>query len=273
VQDSLKFAIEAAREAGDATLEYFQSPSLEVEVKGNLTPVTRADREAERLLRARIRERFPDDGILGEEEGASPGRSGRTWILDPIDGTKSFVRGVPLFGTLLALEENGRARLGVVYFPALREMIFAGSGEGAWWITGVGDVETSRPARVSDVDRLDEACFCYTSVSGFERTNHRRLFDRVREGAALDRGWCDCYGHVLVATGRAEVMIDPALDVWDCAALLPIVEEAGGALRDLDGNATHRGGSAVSTNGALAGDVLALVRSNRENGRTGQAPQ
>jgi histidinol phosphatase-like enzyme (inositol monophosphatase family) len=253
-------AIAFAREAGALTLEWFGSERLGVEMKADGSPVTRADRAAERLLIERIRARFPDDGILGEESGETPGSSGRRWILDPIDGTKSFVHGVPLYGTLVALEVAGQAVVGAVCLPALREAVFAARGAGALWIRDLGANETTVPARVSAIDRLDGAMLCTTSARGFERSGRRAPFERLRGGVAFDRGWGDCYGHVLVATGRAEIMLDPIMEIWDCAALQPIVEEAGGRFTDFSGAPTHRGGSAVSTNLALADEVRALLR-------------
>ncbi|HEX5138177.1 MAG TPA: histidinol-phosphatase [Planctomycetota bacterium] len=256
----LAFALAAAREAGAATLHWFGSEHLGVETKGDGTPVTRADREAERILVERIRGTFPDDGILGEETGERRGASDRRWILDPIDGTKSFVHGVPLYGTLVALEVRGAAVLGVIFLPALRETVFAARGDGAHWARGLGEGETTVPARVSTVDRLDQALLCTTSARGFERSGHTAFLERIRGRAGTERGWGDCYGHALVATGRAEVMLDPVMAIWDCAALQPILEEAGGRFTDFAGTPTHRGGSAISTNLALADQVRVLAR-------------
>lgn len=256
----LAFALASAREAGDVTLEYFGSERIGLETKADGSEVTRADREAERLLLERIRATFPDDGILGEETGETAGKSGRRWILDPVDGTKSFAHGVPIYGTLVALEANGEAVLGVVHLPALRETCFGARGEGAWWARVVDGEEATSPARVSAVDRLDRALLCTTSLRGFDRKGCAGFYERLRTRVASERGWGDCYGHMLVATGRAEIMIDPVMSIWDCAALQPIVEEAGGRFTDLAGAPTHRGGSAISTNLALAEQVLALVR-------------
>ncbi len=256
----LAFALAAAREAGALTLEYFGSGRLGVERKPDGSPVTEADHEAERLLVTRICEAFPDDGILGEESVERPGKSGRRWILDPIDGTRSFVQGVPLYGTLVALEAEGRATVGVVCLPALREAVFAALGEGAFWARDLRRDEATVRARVSAVDRLDQALFCTTSPKGFEKSGHTAFYRRVHDRAKTERGWGDCYGHVLVATGRAEVMLDPIMSIWDCAALQPIVEEAGGRFTDFSGAPTHRGGSAISTNLALADEVRALAR-------------
>jgi len=259
--DVLEFAVQIAREAGSLTLGYFGSERLGVETKGDGSPVTRADREAEELLRGRIEEAYPEDGILGEEFGKRPGSSERVWILDPIDGTISFSRGVPLFGNMVAIEEHGEAVAGAICLPALGEMVFAGRGQGATWVTGLFTAEErSRPARVSAVDRLDEALLLMTSVRGFERAGRPDLEARLREVTGRQRGWGDCYGHLLVATGRAEIMVDPFLAPWDTAPLKPIVEEAGGAFMTLAGEPGHRGGSGVSTNGALTAAVRGLLQ-------------
>ncbi|MHC4820002.1 MAG: histidinol-phosphatase [Planctomycetota bacterium] len=260
MDDGLTFAVDAALAAGAATLEHFGAAGLEVETKDDGSPVTRADREAERILRRCIETAYPDDGILGEEFGGDRSDAARRWILDPIDGTKSFARGVPLYGTLVALEEEGRAVLGVVYLPALGEMVYAARGEGAWWRTGIGGPkEEVRPARVSTVDRVDEALFCTTSLRTFERTGRSGLYDRLSAAARVSRGWGDCFGHALVATGRAEIMVDPIVSVWDVAPLQPIVEEAGGVFMDLSGRSTHRGGSGISTNRGLADTIRGML--------------
>jgi histidinol phosphatase-like enzyme (inositol monophosphatase family) len=253
----LDFAVEIAREAGNSTLAWFGSRDLEVETKENDSPVTVADRKAEEILRRRISDAFPDDGILGEEFGEVRGSSGRRWILDPIDGTIAFVRGVPLYGTLLGLEEDGRMVLGAVHLPALGELIYAARGEGAWWVTGAG--AGPRRAEVSEIDDPARALFCVTSVGGFVGGGTADVYERLRSSMGLDRGYGDCYGHMLVATGRAELMVDARMAIWDSAALQPIVEEAGGTFTDLSGNPTHTGGSAVSTNGQLRGLVAELL--------------
>jgi histidinol phosphatase-like enzyme (inositol monophosphatase family) len=251
MRELLDFAVDAAQAAGAATLEHFNTVGLTVDTKDDGSPVTPADREAERILRQRIQAAYPDDGIVGEEFGEERANARRRWILDPVDGTQSFARGVPLYGTLVALEEDGRSVLGVVYLPALGEMVYAARGEGAWWRTGIGGREDLRPARVSTVARLDEALFTTTSL----RFAHVEVCARLCDMAKVVRGWGDCYGHVLVATGRAEIMVDPVASLWDFAPLPPILEEAGGVFMDLSGEATHRGGSGISTNRALA-DIL-----------------
>jgi histidinol phosphatase-like enzyme (inositol monophosphatase family) len=259
MKDVLEFALDAALEAGRSTLSWFRSPDLRTETKEDRSPVTRADREAEEILRDRIGKACPDDGILGEEFGETSGSGERRWILDPIDGTKSFLRGVPLYGTLVALEEAGRAVLGVIHIPALGEIAYAAVGEGAWWIADLDSDREPRPARVSEVGRMQDALLCTTSVRGFVRLGMEDAYRRLRSATGLDRGFADCYGHLLVATGRAEIMVDPRMAIWDCAALQPVVEEAGGTFTDLDGAAIHTGGSAVSTNGLLFDEVARLL--------------
>lgn len=248
LRETLEHAVALAREAARLTLDHFRSPSLDVRRKPDGSPVSTADRAAERLLRERLAREFPDDGVLGEEEGETPGRSGRTWILDPIDGTVSFVHGVPLFGTLVALEVDGEPVLGVASLPAIGETAAGAAGLGTRWYRGDGEPVA---ARVSDVERLEDAVVSTTSHRGLRRAGREAGYERLMAAAAHERGFGDLFGHVLVATGRIDVMVDPLMSVWDNAALLPIVEGAGGAFTDLDGARTIRGGSALSTNGRL----------------------
>jgi histidinol-phosphatase len=250
VSDQLAFAVEVAWRAGRSAFAHYQT-GITAETKADASPVTLADRTAEQLARELIESRFPADGIIGEEFGALREGAPRRWILDPIDGTRTFVRGVPLFGCLLALEENHEPVIGVMYFPALDETVYAARGEGAWW--------NGRRARVSNESTLGNAMLLTTDVDNIERAGYGAGFQRLREGAGMLRTWGDCYGHALVATGRAEVMLDPIMNVWDAAALKPIVEEAGGVFTSWSGEPTHTGGSAVSSNAALATEVAALL--------------
>lgn len=247
----MEFAVDAAARAGAVTLQHYQT-ALAAETKGDASPVTIADRDAERTLRALIAARFPDDGILGEEYGVIRPDAPRRWILDPIDGTRSYVRGVPLYGVLIALEEAGKVLLGVAHFPALRETVAAASGLGCWW--------NGRPARVSDVSRLEDSLILTTDVEKMEELGRSASWNAVRARAGTVRTWGDCYGHVLVATGRAEAMLDPVLAQWDVAALFPIVEEAGGVFTDWAGNRTHLGGSGIATNAGVADEVRGALR-------------
>lgn len=251
MREFMEFAVEAAWLAGKITLEYFQTP-LRPELKADASPVTIADRRAEEAIREAISARYPDHAVLGEEYGET-GPAGATyrWVLDPIDGTLSFVRGVPLYGVMVALERDGRSVVGVVGFPALGEIVYAAEGEGCYW--------NGRRARVSTVDRLEDALVLATDTRAMATFDRGEAYERLAAGSKMQRTWGDCYGHALVATGRAEVMLDPIMSVWDCAALLPILGEAGGTFTTWSGEATHTGGEAVSTNGALFERVMAEV--------------
>lgn len=249
--DLLEFAVEVAWRAGRSTLAHYQT-GITSETKPDASPVTEADRAAEQLVRELIESKFPGDGIIGEEFGAVRADASRRWIVDPIDGTRTFVRGVPFFGCLLALEEDREPVIGVMYFPALEETIYAARGEGTWW--------NGRRALVSDVTSLDSALLLTTDVDSIKRQGYDDGFQRLRARAGMMRTWGDCYGHALVATGRAEVMLDPIMSVWDAAALKPIIDEAGGVFTSWTGDPTHTGGSAVSTNAALAREVAALLQ-------------
>ncbi|HET7322631.1 MAG TPA: inositol monophosphatase family protein, partial [Longimicrobiaceae bacterium] len=222
-QAELDLAVAAARAAGELTLRWFQKGPA-VELKADASPVTEADRAAEQRLRERIRARYPDDGILGEEGGEEPGRSGRRWVLDPIDGTRSFIHGVPLYGVMVALEAGGEPVLGVLHFPALGDTVAAARGLGCRW--------NGRPARVSATARLADALVL---TSGDLPATRVPGLQRLSESAGSFRTWGDCYGYALVATGRAEAMLDPELKVWDAAAVRPVIEEAGGVFTDWSG--------------------------------------
>lgn len=253
----LDFAVAIAREAGAITLEYFRKEGLAVERKGDDSPVTAADRGAEEHLRARIAEAYPDDAILGEEFGEIEGTSGYRWVLDPIDGTKSFIHGVPLYGTLVAVEHGGQGVVGVILIPALEECVYAAKGHGAWYTRGSA---APVPARVSHCSRLAEGLFLTSEVICFDEVGRQEAYARLQSAARLTRTWGDCYGYLLVATGRAEVMSDPYLNLWDAAALQPIIEEAGGTFTDWQGRPTIQSGDAVATNGAVLDEVLAITR-------------
>lgn len=246
------FAESLAREAGAVTLRYFGT-GIDPEEKADGTPVTVADREAESLIRERIRERYPDHGILGEEFGEDRPQASVRWIVDPIDGTKSFVHGVPIYGVLIGVEIDGEPAVGVAHLPALRETVSAGLGLGCRW-NGVR-------ASVSAVDRLRDAVVLTTDAESADEEGIGSGWRALAQGAGFARTWGDCYGYVLVATGRAEIMVDPILSPWDASPFLPILTEAGGSFTDLDGAPTIYGGSAVASNGILHGEALRRLKS------------
>lgn len=259
--ERLKFAVAIAREAGEITLKYFQRADLQVDRKADTSPVTIADRSAEELLRQRIGERYPDDGIIGEEFGTTAGTNGYQWILDPIDGTKSFIHGVPLYTTLIALLKESEPILGVVHAPAVAETVYAAKGGGCWHQSGT-DAEP-RVARVSSVSNLKESLLLTTEIASF--TAHRKtdaldVFVQLQRTARLARTWGDGYGYLMVATGRADVMVDPIVNIWDAAPLQTVIEEAGGHFIDWNGNATIHAGEAIATNGRVTEEVLAFTR-------------
>lgn len=254
----LKFALEAASRAGEFIMSHYQSAELAVERKRDSSPVTEADRGAELLIRKLLAETYPNDAILGEEFGESAGTSGWRWVLDPVDGTKSFIHGVPLFGTLIAAEFNQEPLIGVCRMPALNEVVYGATGLGASW--QVGD-RPARPARVSSVNDLSAATFSTTTIQGWRRIGRQDAFDRICAKAAISRGWGDCYGHALAATGRVDVMIDPLLNPWDCAPFIPIMKEAGGSFIDFNGKSVTTTGNGLSVNAGLKDQCLELLRS------------
>lgn len=255
----LEFAVAAAREAGDLTLQYFQRPDLVVDRKRDNTPITAADRGAEQLLRERIAAQYPADAVLGEEFGESEGSSGYRWILDPIDGTKAFMCGVPLYGTLVGLQHGSRSVLGVIHVPALDETVYAAQGSGAWYRKGNRDITR---ASVSRRESLADSVFLASQVNLFGKRGAADVFERLEAATYVTRTWGDCYGYLLVATGRAEVMIDALLNLWDAAALQPVIEEAGGSFTDWQGNPTIHAREAIATNGLVLQQVLEITRTS-----------
>ena len=246
----LEFSVALARGAGNITLDYFRKQP-ETSTKSDGSYVTVADREAERYLRKQIAERFPDDGIVGEEEGAVEGRSGRRWILDPIDGTFAFVHGVPFYGVLLALEIEREMSVGVINIPALGEIVSAAKGCGCFF--------NGEAARVSATAKLADALLLSTDFEAAEKYGFGPAARSLQQTVKTSRTWGDCYGYVLVATGRADVMLDPVMNLWDCAALLPVIEEAGGTFTDWRGVRNVAAGNSIATNGLLFEEVMEVV--------------
>jgi histidinol-phosphatase len=248
----LDFAVETAYLAGRVTLGHYQT-GLSPDLKADQSPVTIADRQAEEVIRSRIETQYPQHAIVGEEYGLKDvaGTSHR-WFVDPIDGTKSFVRGVPLYAVLIGLEIEGTVEVGVAYYPALNEMLAAASGEGCWW--------NGRPARVSSVPRLAQAVVAFTDVASFAEYGRSGEWERIKGAAYYRAGWGDAYGYLLVATGRVELMLDPIMNPWDCGPFPPILKEAGGYFGDWQGNPTIFGNEAMATTQRLLPEVLDLMR-------------
>jgi myo-inositol-1(or 4)-monophosphatase len=249
-RDLLNVAIDAAYAAGRRTLAYFNTP-IAVETKADNTPVTCADREAEEMIRRTILRHFPDHCILGEEGGIcnGPDKDYR-WIVDPIDGTKSFICGVPLYGVLIGIEFSGRPQVGVVYLPALDEMVSAADGLGCKW--------NGREARVSNTSKLSDAVVSCTSIT--TALSRSDAFETITARAKVTRGWGDCYGHVLAATGRIDVMLDPRMNPWDAAPFAAIYREAGGHFTSWRDEETIWAADGVGTSAALHREVLDILK-------------
>ncbi|MEZ4666992.1 MAG: inositol monophosphatase family protein [Anaerolineae bacterium] len=248
----LEFALDAAWQAGKITLGYFQT-ELGVERKGDNSPVTIADRTVEQLLRGLIQHYWPDYGIIGEEFGTLPSKNGLTWTVDPIDGTKSFICGVPIYANLIALTDGTRPLVGVAHFPALNETIYATQGGGSFW--------NGRRARVSTVNALNDAVLLGSEMALSEYAGTKaRGWSKLVESAYIRRTWGDAYGYYLVATGRADIMVDARMAIWDCGPLQVILEEAGGTFTSWEGIPTIYGGEAIATNGRLFDIVMATIK-------------
>ncbi|NLG99550.1 MAG: inositol monophosphatase family protein [Chloroflexi bacterium] len=254
LEKHLNFARETAYHAGQLTLEYFQK-GLQPDRKADNSPVTMADRKCEEWIRGAIERHYPGCAVLGEEYGSSNGPAERRWIIDPIDGTQSFIHGVPLYSVLIALEIEGNVEVGVAYFPALDEMISAASGLGCWW--------NGRRAHVSEVAALEQAAVAFTDIGNFCKHGGEAQMQRLLRKAWYRAGWGDAYGYMLVATGRAEVMIDPIMEVWDCAPFPPILREAGGYFGDWAGNETIYAKQSMATSLMLLPEVLRTLKSER----------
>ena len=257
VSSRLHFALRMASAASDLILEYYQVDGLLVESKSDDSPVTVADRGAEKLIRKMLSESFPYDGILGEEFDSVLSQNGYRWIIDPIDGTKPFVHGVPLFGTLIGIELDSRMVAGVCRFPALNEVVYAAEGQGCWW-----QIRNQAPRQtfVSGITSISEARMMFTEPTHWRTAGRFDSMMAVMNQVKVARGWGDCYGHAMVATGRAEMAIDPLMSPWDIAALIPILREAGGTCSDWKGAETVTGGDGVSVVPAMKDAVLSVLK-------------
>lgn len=248
-----ELAVQAARQAGQLALHYYDG-SFTVEHKADLSPVTVADREAEQLLRKVLLGAFPTDGFLGEEFGDTPGSSGFRWIIDPIDGTRSFVRGIPLWATLVGLEYRDEPIAGVAEVPALGHTYRALRGDGAY--------RNERRIHVSDIGELSQALVFYSSLSWFIKGGRQEAFLELVRRTDRTRGYGDFYGFVLVAQGSGELMVEHGVHAWDVAAIQPIVEEAGGRFSNWSGQATIHSPDVIISNGKLHDAALAILQAH-----------
>jgi histidinol-phosphatase len=248
----LEVAIAAAQAAGEIALRYFRTP-LTVDYKGDRSPVTQADRECEQCIIEVLRQSFPDFGIVGEEFGERGGGARPRWIIDPIDGTKNFIRGVPYFAALIGLEEDGEVTTGVIYAPAVDELLYAQKGTGAF--------DRNGRLRVSSVGALRDGTVVFGGLDIFRKAGRWDGFERLVCASGRQRGFGDYFGHTFVARGQAEAMVELDLKPWDLAAVKIIIEEAGGRLTDFTGAATIYGGDAIASNGLVHDEILKLLHS------------
>ncbi len=254
----LEFALAATRHAGDQTLPAFYQRAHQPDQKPDGSIVTKTDLATEQWLRDHIAHHYPDDGFLGEEFGETTGTSGRRWIADPIDGTFSFAQGVPLYGTLLALETDGISRVGVIHMPALGETVYAAQGLGAWHLPS--NTTSPVPARFRACTEITNALACATSPDYFDTPELQATLHKLLDAFGDTRGWSDCYAHVLAATGRVDVVIEPLVHPWDIAPMTVIHREAGGLCTDWSGTQTAHQGVCLVTAGTIHDAVLKLLK-------------
>jgi histidinol phosphatase-like enzyme (inositol monophosphatase family) len=253
----IDFAMELAQIASQVTLGFFRTKAYQVERKSDRSPVTAADKEAERAVREAISKGYPQDGLLGEEFGSLAGQNDFEWIIDPIDGTKSFISGVPLYSTLVGLTYQGRPLIGVIAIPALGELVMGAIGCGAWYGQ---DSEAMQRCRVSSVESLSDGLFLTSQVDNFDRRTAQEAYRTLEKSAYVSRSWGDGYGYLLVATGRGELMVDPIVNPWDVAAVAPVITEAGGKFTSWAGQVDLRAGHCFASNGLIHDDVLRVLK-------------
>lgn len=244
------FAIELAEKSGEFIRPFFANPDLPVETKSDHSPVTAADRGAEQLMRALIAKKFPTHGIIGEELGSENADAEFVWVLDPIDGTKSFISGVPLWGTLIALLHRGQPVLGCIHQPVLGQLMLG---------DGMATTLNGRVVRVRDCTRIEDATLLTSDPLNVENHQNGPTFAAIAQRAKLVRTWGDCYGYLLVASGWTDAMVDPIMNPWDIAALVPVIRGAGGVITDWQGGTPYPASSTVAAGPALHGQLIAAL--------------
>ncbi|QIS05666.1 histidinol-phosphatase [Nocardia brasiliensis] len=253
----LELALRLADEADALTRARFGALDLRVDAKPDLTPVSDADLAVEQAIRQVLAEQRPSDAVLGEEFGGDVELEGRQWVIDPIDGTKNFVRGVPIWATLISLLDDGVPVVGVVSAPALSRRWWAGAGAGAWHRV---DTEAPKQISVSAVGELDAASLAFSSLSGWHERGLRDNFLALTDDVWRVRGYGDFFTYCLLAEGAVDIATEPEVSLWDLAALDILVREAGGRFTALDGTPGPHGGDAIATNGLLHDATLARLR-------------
>jgi len=269
----VQFALDLAIAAGNTTLQYFRTNQYQVERKRDKSPVTQADKSAEETVRKLISDRFPADAILGEEFGTVAGNSPYEWIIDPIDGTKSFISGVPLYSTLVGMTIHGEPTIGVIAIPAMGEVIVAAKGFGAWYgAIPLNSFQATKPtednafniemtrANVSRQSKLEDGLLLTSQSDNFAHRNATTAYQALESLAYITRTWGDGYGYLLVATGRAEVMVDPIVNPWDVAAVAPVILEAGGRFSTWDGQYDIRKSHCIGSNGLVHDEVISHLK-------------
>lgn len=229
---------------------YFRQDSLHVETKGDQTPVTKADRESEEVMRKLINDRFPEHGIIGEEFGVEGGDREFVWVLDPVDGTRTFAAGVPLFGTLICLKQNGQPILGAIHQPILKQLLI-GDGKGAWL--------NDKRVQVRPSPALEKSVLLTTDSRRFDQLKNGKRWNQLAGSVELYRTWGDCYGYLLVASGWADIMVDPIVAEWDFFPMIPIIRGAGGVITDYEGNDPVKGNSVIAASPELHAKVLEIL--------------
>jgi histidinol-phosphatase len=254
----MEFTLEVARSAGNISATYYGTDRLGTEYKGDESPVTAADRACEKFIRERLEAVYPEDGIVGEEFGVKKGTSDLTWYIDPIDGTQSFVTGVPFFATMIALETAGDSIMGVVHFPILNETVMAHKGGGTWWKRY--NTEKFERCHVTKTKSLNQVRMTSSSINYWKQTKREPILYDVSKKVKWVHGWGDSFGQILVATGRLDLTLDPLMYDWDSMPLKPLVVEAGGVFTDFSGNPSPFGRSAFSCNPDLHSEVLKIIK-------------
>lgn len=239
-----------ADKSGQVIASYFLSADLAVELKADRSPVTKADREAEAVMRDMIRMAFPEHGIIGEEYGSENTAAEFVWTLDPIDGTISFARGCPLFGTLIGLLQDRKPVLGGIHNPVLNQLCIGDGGQ---------TTVNGHPVRVREIQDLGAAMLLTTDMPRIAKEGKRENFDRLLGQIGTFRTWGDCYGYLMVASGRADIMLDPLMHPWDILPLIPVIQGAGGVITTWDGDDASQGNSCVVANKALHPHVLEIL--------------